>query len=243
MTVLVTGAANGIGLEIARQFADAGERVVALDIQERDDVPGVFVRADVSVAADVERAFAVAGPVDILVNNAADWSGDGYLHKVSEEVWEKVISVSLKSVYLCSKAALPSMMARRAGVIVNISSVDALSGIHLAAYTAAKGGILSLTRLMARQYGSFGIRVNAICPGTILSSSSEAYYREHPELQSELMHLYPAGAFGSPADVAERVRFLASDRSRFLNGAVIPLDGGMSSVHRLASLDLKEPAG
>ncbi|MBV8817922.1 MAG: SDR family oxidoreductase [Acidobacteriaceae bacterium] len=237
-SVLVTGAANGIGFEIARRFAEEGSRVFSVDIEERGDTPGTFLRADVAIAEDVERAFQAAGAIDILVNNAAAWAGDGYLHEVTETVWDRVLAVSLKGVYLCSKAVLPSMMTRRSGVIINISSVNALTGLHLAAYTAAKGGVVSLTRLMARQYGQFGIRTNVICPGTILSASSEEYYREHPEMGEELANMYPAKAFGKPEDIAECVLYLASGKAHFLNGAVIPVDGGMSAVHRLASLDI-----
>src|SRR6266404_1520981 len=139
-TALVTGGANGIGREICVRFAEEGARVVSLDIDGSDP-------ADVSNAADVARIFERSGAVDILVNNAAIWQGDGILDEVSEQDWDRIIAVCLKGVYLCSREAVRSMKTRGSGAIVNIASVNALTGIHLAAYTAAKGGVVSLTRL------------------------------------------------------------------------------------------------
>jgi 3-oxoacyl-[acyl-carrier protein] reductase len=191
---------------------------------------------DVSSASDVARVFSETGPIDILVNNAAITTGDGVLHEVDEAAWDRVVDVCLKSVYLCSKAVLPSMIERRRGVILSLGSVNALTGIHLAAYTAAKGGIVSLTRLLAQQYGRFGIRANAICPGTILTESSRAAYDAAPVLREDLLALYPAHEFGAPLDIAECAVWLASDESRFINGTSIVVDGGMSAVHRLPSL-------
>jgi 3-oxoacyl-[acyl-carrier protein] reductase len=128
------------------------------------------------------------------------------------------------------------MMARRQGVVINISSVNALAGIHLAAYSAAKGGVLSLTRVMAMQYASYGIRTNAICPGTIMTESSRRYYDEHHTSEAELLSLYPGGSFGTPEDVAHCALYLASDESRFMNGSIVVLDGGMSAVQRIPSM-------
>ncbi|MCW5981044.1 MAG: glucose 1-dehydrogenase [Bryobacteraceae bacterium] len=250
-TALVTGAGNGIGREIAMRFAAEGARIYSLDLDAAGNAgtakrvrdAGGFseaIEGDVSSAADVERAFAAAGPVDILVNNAAAWGGDGWLHQVSEESWDRVVAVTLKGVFLASREALKTMMPRREGVIVNISSVNALAGIHLAAYSAAKGGINSLTRVMALQYGPYGIRVNAICPGTIMTESSRRYYDEHREAEAELLALYPAGRFGEPADVAHCAVYLASEEARFFNGSILTLDGAMSAVQRIPSLQPRE---
>ena len=247
-TALITGAANGIGREIARRFAAAGARIVSLDTDEAGNAQTAsLIRAsggtcepmagDVALAADVEKAFRLAGPVDVLVNNAAIWSGDGFLHMVSEQDWDRIIAVGLKGVFLCCREALGTMMERRAGVILNIGSVNALAGIHLAAYTAAKGGIVSLTRLLAVQYARYGIRVNAICPATILTESSRQYYAEHPELETALRSLYPAGKFGAPADVAACALFLVSDQAAFINGSIIVLDGGLTAGYGIAGLE------
>lgn len=246
-TALITGAGNGIGRAIAQRFATEGARVVSLDTDAAGndetaslirDAGGICepVHGDVSNAGDVERAFLVAGAVDVLVNNAAFWSGDGLLHQVSERDWDRVLAVCLNGVFLCTREALPGMMERHAGTIVTISSVNALTGMDLAAYTVAKGGIVSLTRLLAHQYGHYGIRFNTICPGTILSESSKQYYDQHPDVAAELRAFYPAGEFGTPADIAAAALFLASDEAGFMNGSVLVVDGGMSAVHRLPSL-------
>jgi NAD(P)-dependent dehydrogenase (short-subunit alcohol dehydrogenase family) len=246
-TVLVTGGAAGIGQEIVRVLARQGARVISVDWNGAENerttaevcAAGgecVPVQGDVSVAVDVQRAFEISGPVDILVNNAACARGDGFLLDVAEDTWDKILAVCLKSVYLCSKAALPSMLQRKAGSIVNISSVNALTGVHLVAYTAAKGGIISLTRVLAAQYGAYGVRINTICPGTILSESSRLHYEAHPEVTAELKTLYPARTFGSTGDIASAVLFLASDEASFINGAIIPVDGGLTAVRQLPSI-------
>ena len=163
-------------------------------------------------------------------------AGDGLLHEVTEEAWDRVSSVCLKSIFLCTKAVLPGMMERRSGVILSLGSINALTGLHLAAYTAAKGGVLSLTRLLAQQYGGYGIRANAICPGTIMTETSRVAYEAAPKLRDELYAMYPAGEFGLPEDIADCALWLAGDGARFVNGTAIIVDGGMSAVHRLPSV-------
>jgi len=166
--VFITGTAQGIGRAIAIRFAQAGARVTGMDVDsklnaETAGLAGdrfVALEGDVSSAADVTACVTLCGPVDILVNNAATVAGDGLLHEVTEEAWDRVSSVCLKSIFLCTKAVLPGMMERRSGVILSLGSINALTGLHLAAYTAAKGGVLSLTRLLAQQYG--GVQVVGI---------------------------------------------------------------------------------
>ncbi len=246
-TALITGGGNGIGREIALRFAAEGAQVVSLDMDEAANARTASmirdqggrceqVQGDVTVAADTARAFRAARSVDILVNNAMNISGDGFLHQVAEEAWDHVVAVCLKGVFLCCRQALPAMMERRSGVIINICSVNAITGIHLAAYTAAKGGMLSLTRLMASQYARFGIRTNAICPGTILTDSTRVYHERYPEMADELRALYPAGKFGTPADIAECALYLGSDQAGFVNGSVIVVDGGLTASHQLPSV-------
>lgn len=245
--VLVTGGANGIGRELVVRFAAEGARVVSLDTDEAGNARTASLVAeaggkcdpvlgDCSAAVDVERAFSVAGRVDILINNAATVAGDDFLHKLSEEVWDRVVDVCLKSVFLCCRQALREMMTRRSGVIVNISSVNALTGVHFPAYTAAKGGILSLTKLVAYQYAEFGIRVNAICPGTIVTQSTPEHYDKHPEAEAELLTLYPARSFGTPDDIADCALFLCSDQAKFINGTYVVVDGGITAGYRVPSL-------
>jgi len=246
-TALITGGGNGIGREIALRFAAEGAQVVSLDTDEASNARTASlvrgqggrcdpVSGDVSVAADTARAFRIAGRVDVLVNNAMNVSGDGFLHKVAEEDWDHVVDVCLKGVFLCCRQALPAMMERRSGVIINMCSVNAITGVHLAAYTAAKGGMLSLTRLLASHYGRFGIRTNAICPGTILTESTRQYHEKNPEMEAELRALYPAGKFGTPADIAECALYLCSDQAGFVNGSVIVVDGGLAAGHQLPSV-------
>jgi 3-oxoacyl-[acyl-carrier protein] reductase len=242
--VLITGTAQGIGRAIAIRFTAEGAHVTGLDIDpglnaETAKLAGerfTALSGDVASAIDVAAAVEQCRPVDILINNAATVSGDGLLHQVTEEVWDRVSDVCLKSVFLCTKAVLPVMMKRRSGIIVSLSSINALTGIHLAAYTAAKGGILSLTRLLAQQYGRYGIRANAICPGTIMTETSRAACEAAPQLRDELYAMYPAGRFGVPDDIADCALWLSGDGSRFVNGTAIVVDGGMSAVHRLPSV-------
>lgn len=243
-TVFITGTAQGIGRAIALRFTHEGAHVAGMDVDSELNAQTAALagerftalQGDVSSASDVVACIARCRPVDILVNNAATVAGDGLLHEVTEEAWDKVSSVCLKSIFLCTKAVLPGMMERRSGVIISLSSINALTGLHLAAYTAAKGGVLSLTRLLAQQYGGFGIRANAICPGTIMTETSRVAYEAAPQLRDELYAMYPAGEFGVPDDIADCAFWLAGDSSRFVNGTAIVVDGVMSAVHRLPSV-------
>ena len=245
---LITGTATGIGREIAFRFASSGAEIVAVDWDEKNNTATAAqinakggrcqaLTADVSSEADITTVFSAAGGIDILVNNAASVQGDGYLMELSGENWDRVIAICLKSVFLCTREALKGMVPGKAGAIVNLSSANALMGINLAAYTAAKGGIISLTRLTAAHYARHGIRANVICPGTIASESSELYYQEHPELGAQLRALYPGGQFGKVQDVAACALFLASDDAAFINGAVVPVDGALTASHQIPSLN------
>jgi 3-oxoacyl-[acyl-carrier protein] reductase len=243
----ITGTSAGIGRTIAVRFAEEGAEIIAVDVEagENEKTEALIharggrcttITADVSVEDDVIAAFRRAGDVDLLVNNAASAAGDDRIPELSGDAWDKVLAVCLKSVFLCTREALISMRLKRRGVIINVSSVNALVGINLAAYTAAKGGILAFTRLTAAHHAAEGIRANAICPGTIISESSERYYREHRELEAELKALYPGGSFGKVEDIASCAVFLASDASSFINGAEIPVDGGLLATRPLKSL-------
>lgn len=248
--VLITGTASGIGRALAVHFAAAGALVAGLDIdatgnQETRRQAGDGFRSMIGDAAsplDAQKAVSELERVDVLINNAAAFAGDGILHEVGEDAWDRTIRACLKSVYACTQAVLPGMIESRSGVIISIASVNALTGIHLAAYTAAKGGVVSLTRLLAQHYGGFGIRANAICPGTIETDASRRLWDTQPAMRHELAALYPSGEFGTPDDIAHCALWLASDAARFVNGAAIVVDGGMSAVHRLSSvLPPKEP--
>lgn len=244
---LITGTATGIGREIARCFAAEGADIVAVDWDtEGNAATAILVtaaggkcqslRADVSREKDVVELFRAVGPIDILVNNAASAQGDGMLTELSGENWDKILAICLKSVFLCSREALKGMVQQRAGCIVNLSSVNALAGINLTAYSAAKGGILSLTQLTASHYAAYGIRANAICPGTIMSESSQQFYSLYPHIEAGLRALYPAGEFGKVQDIASCALFLASDDAAFINGVALPVDGGLLATRSVPAL-------
>ena len=241
-SAIVTGSATGIGKATAMLFAKEGARVVVSDIDEaggrqvmdiikREGGEAIFVKADVSQADDVERLVETAvrtyQRLDLLVNNAAAYLGDGNLLSVPDETWDKVIAVNLKGTYLCCKFAIARMIEGGGGSIVNLSSVNALMGLSLTAYTASKGGVQALTRLLAVDFGPKGIRVNSICPGTIMTENSKAIYGERPGLEESVTKMYPMGKLGTPVDVAECAVYLASDASSFVTGASLLVDGGL----------------
>jgi len=238
---IVTGSATGIGKATATLFAQEGARVVVSDVDEAgrqvveaikgDGGEATFVKADVSQAVDAERMVDTAvrtyGRLDVLVNNAAVYRGDGSILTVADETWNQIIGVNLKGTYLCCKFAIARMIETGGGSIVNLSSVNALMGLSLTAYTASKGGVQALTRLLAVDFGSKGIRVNSICPGTIMTENSIAIYRERPGLAESVTRMYPMGKLGAPVDVAECALYLASDASSFVTGASFVVDGGL----------------
>lgn len=240
---LITGAGQGIGRATALLFAQEGARVAVVDLNpttgeataeevRRRGREALFLRADVSCSADVAAAFEALdqawGGIDVLVNNAAIWTGDGGILHVSEENWDHIQAVTLKGVFLCSREAVRRMRAGGGGSIVNISSVNGLMGCAMAAYTAAKGGVIALTRLVAAEHGREGIRCNCICPGTITTEGSRAtWQREDP--RESLLPLYPLGRYGTPEEIARCALFLASDQSSLVTGAVLAADGGLTA--------------
>jgi 3-oxoacyl-[acyl-carrier protein] reductase len=241
-SAIVTGSATGIGKATAVLFAKEGARVVVSDIDETGGQQvataikaaggeAIFVKADVSQVAEVERlteaAVGAHGRVDVLVNNAAVYLGDGSLLLVPDETWDQIIAVNLKGTYLCCKFAIARMIESGGGSIVNLSSVNALMGLSLTAYTASKGGVQALTRLLAVEFAPRGIRVNSICPGTIMTENSIAIYRERPGLEERVTKMYPMGKLGAPLDIAECAVYLASDASSFVTGASLVVDGGL----------------
>jgi len=241
----VSGAASGVGRASSIMFARHGAKVVVADI---DDVQGnrtlemihdkggeaMFVHADVSSDSSVSTAVDAMldrfGTVDILYNNAAATQlcneHDRAAHELSEKVWDKIIDVTLKSVYLCSKYCLPAMLKKKKGVILNTTSIDAfLPEAGFDSYAAAKGGVISLTKAMAVNYGKQGIRVNCISPGYVITEVQMGWYTSNPEMVKavEANHLT---RLGQPDDVANMATFLVSDLAEFITGAIIPVDGG-----------------
>ena len=235
--VVVTGAGSGIGRVMAGRFAAEGAKVAAVDWHEDHarevsaGIPGsIPIVADVSSPKDVESMAAAAvsslGPVDVLVNNAAIADGDDVL-EMDERTWDRDVSVVLKGVFLCSKAVLPSMIERRRGVIVNISSVNGMSALGNEAYSAAKAGVINLTMGIAVRYGRHGVRCNAIAPGTIRTPVWQERVARDPVVFERLVKWYPLGRVGEPEDVANAAMFLASDEAAWITGTVLRVDGGL----------------
>ena len=236
--VVVTGSGSGIGRVMAQKFAAEGAKVAVID-WKGDKAEEVAVeiggtahafRADVSKGAEVKtmvkEVASRLGPVDVLVNNAAIADGDDIL-KIDEPTWERDVSVVLKSVFLCSQAVLPSMIDRRGGVIVNITSVNGLSALGNEAYSAAKAGVINLTQGIAVRYGHHGIRCNAIAPGTIRTPIWQERIDRDPVVFERLVKWYPLGRVGEPEDIANAAMFLASDDAGWITGTVLTVDGGL----------------
>ena len=240
---IITGGGSGLGRVLAHSFAAEGAAVVVADVAGRSatevvresfDAGGeslaqtTDVTSAVDVEAMVEAAREVFGSVDILVNNAAK-ATDADFFDVSEETWDEDVAVTLKSAFLCSQAVLEGMTKNRSGVILNISSVNALSYFGNEAYSAAKAGILSLTRSLAVRCGPFGVRVNAIAPGTLRTPAWEHRRQKDPDVFERVTKWYPLGRIGEPEDVAGAALFLASDEAAWISGAVLPVDGGLTA--------------
>lgn len=255
--VVVTGAGSGIGRVIAQRFAGEGAKVAVVDwLPDRADAVtaeiastggrAVPVHADVSSRRDVERMVervaSELGPVDVLVNNAAIAEGDDVL-QMDEATWDRDVAVVLRSVFLCCKAVLPSMIERRRGAIVNIASVNAIIALGNEAYSAAKAGMLNLTQGIAVRYGTHGIRCNAIAPGTIRTPIWQARIDRDPVVFQRLIKWYPLGRVGEPADIANAAMFLASDDASWITGAVLPVDGGLLAGNYPMTRELLAEAG
>ena len=239
---IVTGSGRGIGRAIALKLAEVGATVVITDIDEAlaDNVveeiktmkrQSLAVVADVSSLPDVTRladeTIAAFGKVDILVNNAGI-TRDHLLLRMSEEEWDKVLNVNLKSVFLCTKAVLRHMVKQRWGRIISIASIVGIVGNPgQANYASAKAGIIGFTRTIAKEVASHNVTVNAIAPGFI---DTEMTQRLKEELKEEIRRRIPLNSFGSPRDVAEAVAFLASEEARYITGQVLNVDGGMAGA-------------
>jgi NAD(P)-dependent dehydrogenase (short-subunit alcohol dehydrogenase family) len=242
-TAIVTGAARGIGKGIALRFAREGARVVVDDINVEGGQAVVaeiaqaggdatFVNADISNPDDVNRLFRDAecafDSVDVLVNNAIC-----AVHHITENDLDPVTDVIFKGTYLCCMMALEPMKRRNGGSIVNIASVNGLIGLQgIHAYSAAKGAILALTRSLAVEQGPNGIRVNAICPGTIQTEVWGPILEEKPWIWDKLTKYYPLGRLGTVEDIANCALFLASDESSFATGATFVIDGGLTAGYK-----------
>ena len=235
---IVTGAAGGVGGEVVRLLHERGAKVVAEDIDPAvadlatDGI--VPVQGDVSQTATAEAAVQAAlehfGQVDVLVNNAARFLMKGILD-TSDEEWDGLLSVNVRGVFVHSRAALPHLTQRDASAIVNLASISGLVGLpSQAAYCATKGAIVQLTRQLAVEFAPQGVRVNAVAPGAIETPFLLDALPPDPEpILAEIAASHPIGRNSQPAEIAEVVAFLASDRAGFMTGAIVPVDGGYTA--------------
>jgi NAD(P)-dependent dehydrogenase (short-subunit alcohol dehydrogenase family) len=218
---LVTGAGSGIGAAVAELLVAEGADVVAADIS------GTDVHLDVRDEAQVTD---VVRDVDVLVNVAGIGSTTA-APDTPLDVWEDVFAVNARGTFLCCKHAIPSMVARGGGSIVNIASVAALVGLkNRAAYCASKGAVVALTRALAVDHVNDGIRVNAVCPGTVDSPWVRRLVEESGESLDDLTARQPLGRLGTPEEIAQAVAYLASDAASFVTGSVLVIDGGLTAA-------------
>lgn len=253
-TAVVTGASSGIGKAVAERFAGCGANVVICSrSSDRIDPVAAAIRdaggTAVSVECDITDADAVGalieaavsefGGLDILVNNAGGAIDDDVAHRLDPETFRKNIDVNLTGHFLCTRAALPKLAADGGGSVVHVGTVNALTGIGLTGYSAAKAGLQSLSRLVATQYGPYGIRSNVVSPGTVVtdqrreemddSDARRAKRGDERTAHDEWLDQYPLARFGRPEEVAGAALFLASDLSSFVSGTDLVVDGGLTA--------------
>src|SRR6266508_2084206 len=234
---VVTGGASGIGLATTKQLAGDGFRVAVLDVA---DAAGgnadLVLRADVTDHDDVERAFQrivdVFGRVDVLVNNAGiTGSAEATVcHRTPVEEWDRVVAVNVRGPFLCTRAALPTMLGQRSGHVITVASVAGLVAFPgRSAYTTSKGAAVLFTKSLAVDYAAYGIRANAVCPGMV-STPMTQWRLDVPELRAEVEANIPLGRVAQPEDVADAISLLASDRLSYLTGHALAVDGGWTAL-------------
>ena len=235
--VVITGAFGGIGKAISNKFAEEGAKLVLWDVVidedyckqlEKKDVEYIATKVDITNLKDIEEATKKViekfETVDILINNAGI-TKDKILLKMTEEEWDKVIDVNLKGAFLCSKIIGRIMFSRKKGKIINIASIiGQIGNIGQANYAASKGGLIALTKVCAKEFARANINVNAIAPGYIMTRMTENL----PEkIKENMLNNIPLRRFGTPEEVAELVLFLSSNKSNYITGQVIRIDGGL----------------
>jgi NAD(P)-dependent dehydrogenase (short-subunit alcohol dehydrogenase family) len=242
---LVTGGAAGIGRASAQAFARVGAKVVLADVDsgggeatrrliEESCGQAVFVSADVAKATDVEAMIDAAvkrwGRLDYAHNNAGVGESRVAFADMTEEIWDRTMSVNLRGVWLCMKYEIRRMLEQGGGAIVNTSSAVGLVGARQqCAYVASKHGVIGLTKAAALEYAKAGIRVNAVCPGAIRTPALDSFFSSSPQIQARVIAQHPVGRVGTSEEVAEAVLWLCSDAASFITGHALAVDGGATA--------------
>jgi NAD(P)-dependent dehydrogenase (short-subunit alcohol dehydrogenase family) len=240
---IVTGGASGIGRATALAFAQEGASVVVADVMEQEGEEtvkiiedngkkAIFIKTDVSKAADVQamvdKTIKTYGRLDCAFNNAGIEGKSAPTAECTEENWDRVIAINLKGVWLCTKYEIPPMIEQGRGAIVNMSSVAGIVGFNgLPAYCASKGGIIQLTKTAALEYSNKGIRINAVCPGAIITPMLERIMAADPKMKQSILEMHPIGRLGKPEEIADAVLWLCSDDASFVTGHPLVVDGGL----------------
>lgn len=241
---VISGAGSGIGLATVRRFAAEGARVVCVDVnadagkKAAEECGGAFVECDVTDEAAVRALFDSTaqrfGSVDIAFNNAGiSPPDDDSILDTGLEAWDRVQRVNLTSVYLCCKYALPHMLAKGKGSIINTASFVALMGAATSqiSYTASKGGVLAMTRELGVQFAREGVRVNALCPGPVNTPLLKELFAKDPERAARRLVHVPMGRFAEAEEIAAAVAFLASDDASFITASTFIVDGGITGAY------------
>ena len=244
---LITGAGSGMGAEATIRFAREGAKVVACDVNlasvqrvvqivQTAGGEAVAVSMNVAKEADVKAGIAAAvktyGKIDVIYNNAGIFPNDDHsVVDTEEKVWDTVLAVNVKGVYLVCKHGIPELLASGGGSVINVASFVALVGCSVPqdAYTASKGAVIALTKSLAVQFGPKGVRSNAICPGPIETPLLSAWLLKEPAEKAKRLNRIPMGRFGKSEDIVNMALYLASDESRWTNGAAMVVDGGITS--------------
>ncbi|MCP4004285.1 MAG: SDR family oxidoreductase [bacterium] len=254
-TALISGAASGIGLACAQRFAAEGASIVGLDLQKPIDgaawkqvesaAPkvlfreGIDVRDEPAVARACKDAIEHCGRIDILVN-AAGVGGGAPCHALETSEWDRVVDINLKGSFLVSKHVIPQMLEQKSGSIVHLASVEGIEGLSGSLpYNASKGGVVLMTKTMAIDYGTQGIRVNCLCPG-LIETPLTAVLRDVPQLQkigNQMRDFHAMRRGGRPEEVAAAALFLASDEASFVTGSSLVVDGGWTAGRRVSMED------
>lgn len=242
---LVTGAGSGIGRATAKQLAREGANVVVADIVvegaketvdqiESDGGTAHVVEADVTDAAQVEALIEETvdtyGGLDIAHNNAGIEGENGQTVEQSEDAWDRVIDINLKGVWLGLKYEIPAMIESGGGSIINTSSIAGLAAAGPAPYTASKHGVIGLTRVAAAEYAQKDVRVNAVCPGVVGTEMVQRSEEESSEQLDQFVQRQPLGRMGTPEEIANAIRWLASEEASFVTGSAFPVEGGYTAL-------------